>query len=723
MNKIKDFLVSVRSNFSSHSYDSVKEALKIAIKCSEDRKRYNGDPFYYHEVGVAKIVIDELGMGSVSVVCSLLHEAVRSKNITLEEVTKKFSSEHAEILMGMNNISTVKTKTSQSQLENFKELIVSYSTNPRIILIKLADRLEVMRSLAEFPEAKRAKKSWETLHLYSQLAHKLGLYKIKSEMEDISLMYLEPVSYSHIKENLEKTAGERENFIEFFTAPVIRELDKANYKYSIKGRTKSIYSIWRKMKKQRISFSEVYDVFAIRIVIDCPKESEKAQCWHSFSIVTDFYKPNTERMRDWISIPKSNGYESLHTTVVTNEGKWVEVQIRTKRMDEVAEMGIAAHWKYKGVSGGEASSEQWLSRLREMMESVEIEDDKIKFETDKLVGGTKEVFVFTPDGDLRKLRKGATVLDFAYDIHSGLGSKCVGGRINHKNVPIKEVLKNGDLVEILTVKNQKPKADWLTFAVTSKARTRIKAFLREEETKMANLGREELERKVKNWKLPLDIETSGNVLMKYFKQKSILEIYGLIVDEKISMTEVKDVLTKHVNGELALKVTEERNDKKEKEVTRREENASDLLVIDGSLKGIEYKLSKCCNPIFGDDIFGFVTVLGGITIHRTDCVNGVSLHERFPYRVIKAAWGKEGVSRSFSSKVVIESDDVLGLELAIRDVLKNLKITLRGLNMNYEKDSVKITVTTEVSSIESLDSIIHKVLRIKGVRKAYRLGK
>lgn len=392
-------------------------------------------------------------------------------------------------------------------------------------------------------------------------------------------------------------------------------------------------------------------------------------------------------------------------------------------MDEVAEMGIAAHWKYKGVSGGEASSEQWLSRLREMMESVEIEDDKIKFETDKLVGGTKEVFVFTPDGDLRKLRKGATVLDFAYDIHSGLGSKCVGGRINHKNVPIKEVLKNGDLVEILTVKNQKPKADWLTFAVTSKARTRIKAFLREEETKMANLGREELERKVKNWKLPLDIETSGNVLMKYFKQKSILEIYGLIVDEKISMTEVKDVLTKHVNGELALKVTEERNDKKEKEVTRREENASDLLVIDGSLKGIEYKLSKCCNPIFGDDIFGFVTVLGGITIHRTDCVNGVSLHERFPYRVIKAAWGKEGVSRSFSSKVVIESDDVLGLELAIRDVLKNLKITLRGLNMNYEKDSVKITVTTEVSSIESLDSIIHKVLRIKGVRKAYRLGK
>lgn len=476
------------------------------------------------------------------------------------------------------------------------------------------------------------------------------------------------------------------------------------------------------MKKQRISFAEVYDVFAIRVVIDCPKESEKAQCWHTFSIVTDFYNPNTERMRDWISIPKSNGYESLHTTVVTREGKWVEVQIRTKRMDEVAEMGIAAHWKYKGVSGGEASSEQWLARLREMMESIEIEDDRIKFESDKLVGGTNEVFVFTPTGDLRKLRKGATILDFAYDIHSALGSKCVGGRVNHKNVPIREVLKNGDLVEILTVKNQKPKADWLNIAVTSKARSRIKAFLREEETKMANLGREELERKVKNWKLPLDIETSGNVLMKYFKQKSILDIYGLIVDERISMTEVKEVLTKHVSGELALKVTEERNDKKEKDVKRREENASDLLVIDGNLKGIEYKLSKCCNPIFGDDIFGFVTVLGGITIHRTDCVNGRTLHERFPYRVIKAAWGKEGVSRSFSSKVTIESEDVLGLELAIRDVLKTLKITLRGLNMNYEKDSVKIVVTTEVTSIESLDSIIHRVLRLKGVKKAYRSG-
>lgn len=716
MKVIKDFLVSAKSHFSHKSYENIKEALRISINSTGGNLRYNGDPFFYHEIGVAQIVIDELGMGSVSVVCALLHEAVRKDKISLKDVKERFSNEHVEILMGMNNISTVETKTSQSQIEHFKELIVSYSTNPRIILIKLADRLEVMRSLGCFPEQKRVKKSWETLHLYSQLAHKLGLYKMKSEMEDISLMYLEPISYANIKENLEKSAGERENFIEHFIAPINRELQKAGFTYTIKGRTKSVYSIWRKMKKQRITFDEVYDVFAIRIVVDCEQEKEKPQCWHTFSIVTDFYKPNTERMRDWISIPKSNGYESLHTTVVTNDGKWVEVQIRSLRMDEVAERGIAAHWKYKGVTGGEVNSEQWLSRLREMMESVEIEGDKIKFETDTVLG-TKEVFVFTPDGDIRKLRKGATVLDFAYDIHSGLGSKCVGAKVNHKNVAIKEVLKNGDLIEILTLKNQKPKADWLNIAVTSKARSRIKAFLREEETKMSKLGREELERKVKNWKLVIDIETSGNILMKYYKQKSVLDVYGLIVNEKISMTEVKDVLTRHVSGELSLKTTEDRVEKKDK---KQSSSSKDYLIIDNKLKGIEYKLAKCCNPIYGDDIFGFVTVLGGITIHRTDCVNGATLNERFPYRVIKSAWNNDKSSGSFSAKVTIESDDVMGLEHSIRDVLKDLKIAIRGLNMNYKADGVESVLTAEVSSIEMLDSIIHKVIKIKGVKKVYR---
>lgn len=716
MQKIKIFLSQVKDRYSENSYKIIKEALRYAIKYDTKNKRYNGDPFFYHSIGVASIVMEELELGSTSVVSALLHDVIRTKALTLEVVREKFSKDHVEVLKGLNNISTVETKESDTQIEHFKELIVSYSTNPRIILIKLADRLEVMRNLGSFPENKIAKKAWETLHLYAQLAHKLGLYKIKSEMEDLSLRFLEPVEYAMIEKKLDETAGAREDFIGEFISPIIKEFDKTNYKYTIKGRTKSIYSIWRKMHKQHVTFDEVYDVFAIRVVLDCERESEKAQCWHTFSVVTDFYKPNTERMRDWISIPKSNGYESLHATVVTDEGKWVEVQIRSLRMDDVAERGIAAHWRYKGVEGVGVSSEQWLSRLREMMESVDIDGDSLKFETDA-VSGTDEVFVFTPTGDIRKLRKGATILDFAFDIHSDLGSKCVGGRINHKNVSIKEVLKNGDLVEIATVKSQKPKADWLNIVVTSKARSRIKFYLREEETKMAKLGREELERKVKNWKLPLEIEASGTVLMKYYKQKSVTDVYGMIASDKVTMAEVKDILTKHVHGELSLKVTEERIEKITK---KKSENSSDCLIIDQTLKGIEYRLAKCCNPIFGDEIFGFVTVLGGITIHRQDCVNGFRLKDKFLYRVISAAWSSAQASGLFSAKIVIESVDVLGLEHSIRDVLKELKISLRSMNMSYAGDLVTVVITVEVSSISMLDSIIYRVMKIDGVTKVYR---
>lgn len=716
MQKIKIFLSQVKDRYSENSYKIIKEALRYAIKYDTKNKRYNGDPFFYHSIGVASIVMEELELGSTSVVSALLHDVIRTKALSLEVVREKFSKDHVEVLKGLNNISTVETKESDTQIEHFKELIVSYSTNPRIILIKLADRLEVMRNLGSFPKNKIAKKAWETLHLYAQLAHKLGLYKIKSEMEDLSLRFLEPIEYAMIEKKLDETAGAREDFIGEFISPIIKEFDKTNYKYTIKGRTKSIYSIWRKMHKQHVTFDEVYDVFAIRVVLDCARESEKAQCWHTFSVVTDFYKPNTERMRDWISIPKSNGYESLHATVVTDEGKWVEVQIRSLRMDDVAERGIAAHWRYKGVEGVGVSSEQWLSRLREMMESVDIDGDSLKFETDA-VSGTDEVFVFTPTGDIRKLRKGATILDFAFDIHSDLGSKCVGGRINHKNVSIKEVLKNGDLVEIATVKSQKPKADWLNIVVTSKARSRIKFYLREEETKMAKLGREELERKVKNWKLPLEIEASGTVLMKYYKQKSVTDVYGMIASDKVTMAEVKDILTKHVNGELSLKVTEERIEKITK---KKSENSSDCLIIDQTLKGIEYRLAKCCNPIFGDEIFGFVTVLGGITIHRQDCVNGFRLKDKFPYRVISAAWSSAQASGLFSAKIVIESVDVLGLEHSIRDVLKELKISLRSMNMSYAGDLVTVVITVEVSSISMLDSIIYRVMKIDGVTKVYR---
>lgn len=714
MNTVKEFLKLTKDRFSDASYKKIKEALRIAISL-DTSLRYDSTPFVGHAIGVARIVCEELGMGATSVISAILHDVVRTQSYSLEQVQENFGPECAEVSKGLANISAVETKPSKEQVEHFKELIVSYSTNPRIIIIKLADRLEVMRSLGSFPDDKRAKKSWESLNVYSQLAHKLGLYNVKSEMEDLSLRYLEPDSYSAIENALAATAAERDSFISAFTAPIVEALKVANVNCTIKGRTKSIYSIWRKMHKQNVTFEEVYDVFAIRIVIDCPEPQEKSHCWHTYSIVTDFYKPNPERMRDWISIPKSNGYESLHTTVVTTEGKWVEVQIRSLRMDDVAERGIAAHWRYKGVEGGKLNSEEWLGQLREMMENVEVEGDQMNFNT-QLLSGTREIFVFTPTGDLRKLPEGATLLDFAFDIHSNLGARCVGGKVNHKNVSIKEVLHNGDLVEVTTVKNQKPKADWLTFAITGKARSRIKAFIREEEASEARLGREELERKIKNWKLNIGLEESTNILTKHYKAKSTTDIYSMIVGQRVSMAEIKELLQRHLSGENITRHTEERAAPK----ISKKSDSGDCLIIDERLRDVEYKLARCCNPIFGDLVYGFVTVQSGITIHRNDCVNGSKLKERYPYRVLDAAWGEGRAGGVFSAKVTIESKDVMGLEHSIRDVLKDLNIALRSLNMHYFDGAVISTAVVEVRSITMLDSVIYKLLRVKGVSKVYR---
>ena len=719
MQKIKTFIASAKGRFSPASYEKIKEALRLAISCSSQRVRYDGSPFAEHAVGVAAIVIEELELGATSVIASLLHDAVREGQLDSAAVRERFGDECAEVLDGMTNISAVETKPNREQVEHFKELIVSYSTNPRIILIKLADRLEVMRSLDIFPQEKRLRKAWETLHVYSQLAHKLGLYKMKSEMEDLSLRYLEPDDYEAIRSRLEATADARENFIETFVAPIRERLLKDGLAFTVKGRTKSIYSIWRKMKKQRIPFEEVYDVFAIRIVIDCPPAQEKSLCWHVYSVVTDFYNPNPQRMRDWISIPKSNGYESLHTTVVTDQGKWVEVQIRSGRMDVVAERGIAAHWRYKGVEGGRQGSGEWLARLREMMENADVDPDggRLNFNL-PMEPTSKEVFVFTPNGDLRKLPEGATLLDFAYDIHSDLGNHCVGGRINRRNVQIREVLKNGDLVEVMTVKTQKPKPDWLHIAVTNKARSRIRNFLREEAVKQADIGREELERKLRNWKLPLSLEESVTLLQKHYKLKTGLEFYGLIAEEKIPMSEIKELLQKHLAGENITRTTEERGDRKEK----REGGKEDCLVIDERLRDVEYKLAKCCNPIYGDDIFAFVTVLNGISVHRQDCANGNRLRERFPYRVLKAQWSADhSAGRSFSARIGISADDVMGLEPSIRDVFKTLRIHLRNLSLSYGPDGVSGVLTVEVSSLAMLDSVIYNLLKIKGMNKAFRL--
>ncbi|MDE7004928.1 MAG: HD domain-containing protein, partial [Alistipes sp.] len=551
--RYEKFRTLVRASFPDHTAQLVDEALEWADKHLADQLRYDGTPMLDHAVAVAAIVISEIGLGRNSAIASILHDVVRlaHKQLPGEEflaltdgIRTRFGEEVAGITVGLANISALKLKTSKEQADNFRDLIVSYSEDPRVILIKLADRLEVMRSLDIFPREKWRKKSWESLNLYAQIAHKLGLYGIKSELEDIALKYLEPKDYEHIVQKLEESADERRAFIARFLVPVEERLKKLGIRYHIKSRTKSIFSIWTKMHKQHVPFEGVYDIFALRIIIDCPREEEKQQCWTAYSVVTDFYTPNPKRMRDWISIPKSNGYESLHTTV-SAEGRWVEVQIRTERMDAVAERGIAAHWRYKGVNQGAQTSEMWLSRLRELMEDTPHSLAK-RFDAKPASG---EIFVFTPNGDLRKLPEGATLLDFAFDIHTSLGATCVSGKVNNRAASIRDVLHNGDIVEIQTRKDQTPKADWLSVVVTSKARNKIKSFLREEQAKHTRMGREELERKLKNWKLGLSIDEAVAYLGKYFKLRLGTEVYALIATQNVDFGSIKENLARHVSGQ------------------------------------------------------------------------------------------------------------------------------------------------------------------------------
>lgn len=719
MGEYKEFLKSAGNNFSKASCKSIALALRIAVRLLRGQKRYDGSHFVGHSIAVARIVMEDIGLGRNSTIAALLHDASRLGLISNKEVKDLFGDAPLGILAGMNNISSVDPKTSTLQADNFKELIISYSTDPRVILLKMADRLEVMRSLGSFPELKRYKKSWETIHLYAPMAHKLGLYGIKSEMEDLSLCYLEPKDYQSIIKNLSDSQDERERFIKEFSQPIADKLTKLGINFKLKSRTKSVYSIWKKMQKQKVSFHEVFDIFAIRIIIDCPLEFEKMQCWTAFSVVTDFYTPNPERMRDWISIPKSNGYESLHATVVTGQGKWVEVQIRTQRMDDVAERGLAAHWRYKGVAGGAVSSEEWFSRLRSIVESSAT-DEPLREEFD-ISRSSSEAFVFTPGGDLRKLQEGATVLDFAFDIHSNIGATCTGGRINGRNVPLKEVLHSGDIVEIITSKSQRPKADWLAIAVTSKARNKIRQVLREEQAKRANLGREELERKLKNWKLPLTIDEAVTYLVKYFKLKTGLEVYSLISEQAVAMAEVKELLARY--AENPVEAPQIPKPRKTPSAQKKEGKLADTLVIDDSLQGLAYKFAKCCNPIYGDPVFGFVTINSGITVHRADCPNAPRLREQCKYRIINVDWRENLESGAFVAQLRILGQDRSGIATEITDMLHRLKVNIRLITFSANGATLEGRLSVEIKNSQLLDTLLHNLKSIKGITSVTRVLK
>ena len=726
------FRAKIAQMFSPITQQMVDRALEFAESHLSGQLRYDNSPMLDHAVNVAHIVATEVGLGRNSTVSAIIHDVVRlaaksGDEQALEELLEQcetlFGAEVVGVVSGLANISELKFNTHKEQASSFRDMIVAYSEDPRVILIKLADRLEVMRSITIFPEAKRKKKSWESLNLYAQIAHKLGLYNIKSELEDLALSQLEPESYRHIVDKLAESESERLAFIDRFLEPIRKALDAAGIKYHIKSRTKSVYSIWNKMRKQQVPFEGVYDIFALRIIIDCPKEQEKAQCWVVYSIVSDFYTPNTDRMRDWITIPKSNGYESLHTTVSAGDGKWVEIQIRTERMDDIAELGIAAHWRYKGVNQGAQTSEQWLQRLRELMDETK-EDIAERFDAKPASG---EIFVFTPNGDIRKLPEGATVLDFAFDIHTNLGSTCSGGKVNGKAVPIREQLKNGDIVEILTQKNQQPKADWLNFVVTTKARQRIKAYIREEQAKNAKLGREELERKLKNWKLTAkSIDEVVAYLCKFYKQRTGTALYELIATEKIDLATVKELITRWLSGEAD---EERRAAEAAAERARREaqqpvkQTSSDALVIDEGINNIVYKLAKCCNPIKGDEIFGFVTINTGITIHRTDCPNAKHIRKNYPYRIMEAKW-REQAQGSFRVTIAITIQDSAGVVNQITEVVsRDLKLNIRTINLSSRGDGTGVgTISVEVPSTSVVDMLLHAIMRIKGVQRAVRVN-
>ena len=735
LNRYNDFREYVASNYSVTTQEMVDRAILFAAERMEGVTRYDGSPMLDHDMGVARIVAEEIGLGRNSIVGSIIHDVVR---IAVQEhpdeveelsaiIRQEFGEEVLGITLALSKISNIKLKRSKEQASDFRDMIVSYSEDPRVILIKLADRLEVMRSLDIFPEKKRLAKSWESLNLYAEIAHKLGLYSIKSALEDLSLKYIEPEAYNNIVHQLKESEVERMAFIEEFIGPVRRLLDADGIKYHIKSRTKSVFSIYQKMKKQKVDFKGVYDIFALRIIIDCPQEQEKRLCWTVFSHVTSLYVPNPKRMRDWISIPKSNGYESLHATVMTTEGRWVEVQIRTERMDEVAERGIAAHWRYKGVKQGGMGAEEWLGRLRELLEDTTSESIAHRFEAKPSAG---EIFVFTPSGDIRKLPEGATVLDFAFDIHTSLGAICVGGKVGGKVVSIKEPLKNGDICEVLTRKDQTPKADWLNFCVTQRARGKIRAYLREEQQKHARLGREELERKIKNWKFDTSIDEVVSYLCKHFKLKRGSELYVAIADQKIEISMVKDILNHWLSGRADEERRQAAADVEERKLRLREEREeqqparhSDALVIDERINNIEYKLGRCCNPIKGDDIFGFVTINAGITIHRSDCPNARRMRERYPYRVMEARW-RDGAEGAFRITVGITSADIPGLATTIMDVAsKELKLSVRGINYTPKKDgSATAQLTVEVPSVGTVDMLLHSLRRIKGIKNVYRMN-
>lgn len=670
----------------------------------------------------AVIAVDEIGLKRDAVLSILLYSCIANDFSIIDIVKREFGDSVAHIIHGLVRVQELYKKNPIIESENFRNLLVSFSEDMRVILIMIADRVNLMRQIRDTNqvEAQRAVAE-EANYLYAPLAHKLGLYKIKSELEDLSLKYLEHDAYYMIKDKLNETKQARDAYIERFISPVDEHLKSLGLKYHMKGRTKSIHSIWQKMKKQKCNFEGIYDLFAIRIIIDSPIDKEKMLCWQVYSIVTDMYQPNPKRLRDWLSVPKSNGYESLHITVLGPENKWVEVQIRTERMDQVAERGLAAHWRYKGIKS-EGGIDEWLANIRSALEN---NDDLQLMDQFKMDLYEDEVYVFTPKGDLLKFPKGATILDFAYHIHSNIGNTCVGGKINGKAVSFREALHSGDTIEVLTQANQKPKRDWLKIVKSSKAKSKIRLALKETQTKDGLLAKELLERRFKNRKIEMSESVMSHLIKKMgYKENS--DFYRDIAEEKLDSNLVIERYTEVYNNEQNQSNATRpapSADQFEYESPRENlaRNADDVLIIDRNLKGIEYKLAQCCHPIYGDQVFGFVTVNGGITIHRIDCPNAPELRKRFGYRVVKAKWSGKGSGQYTITLRVIGIDDI-GIVSNITNIIsREEKIEMRSINIDSNDGIFKGNLTVRLDDTSKLDALIKKIRTVKGVKQVERI--
>lgn len=717
LNAYRGLLRACKGKRNRENTKLIRKAFNVAMDAHKDMRRKSGEPYIYHPIAVARIAAEEIGLGPTSIVCALLHDTVEDTDITLEEIETMFGEKEARIIDGLTKISGAFDHTDSIQAENFRKMLLTLSDDVRVILIKIADRLHNMRTLDSMRRDKQLKIASETMYLFSPMSHRLGLYTIKSELEDLSFKYKEPEAYQEISAKLKKTKEVRSRFIRRFTNPIREELRKEGYDFDIKARTKSIFSIWNKIQKKNIPFEEIYDLFAIRIIIETPRESEKADCWKIYSIVTDFYQPNPDRLRDWISTPKANGYESLHTTVMSPTGKWVEVQIRSKRMDEVAEKGFAAHWRYKEEKSEESRLDDWLNEIRDLLESPDT--NAIEFIDEfKLNLFSDEIYVFTPKGDLKTLPKEATALDFAFDIHTDVGKTCIGAKVNNKLVPLSHHLKSGDQIEILTSNKQHPKEDWLHFAVTAKAKSKIKAALKEQEKKVAADGKEKLKRRLKNYKIRFNSENL-HVIQDFFGFESTMDMYHRIAKSQLDLSKIKSI--KVVGGILVPGKEKAVSSEKDTVKSQKIPGKGETIVIGEDMKNLDYSIAKCCNPIPGDDIFAFVTVSDGVKIHRSNCPNATQLMSKYAYRVVKARWKSQAMNE-FLAGIKFSGIDDIGIVKGVTDVVSgNMNINMRSISFESNDGTFEGKIFLFVYDTDHLDELMKNLHNVAGVYTVERI--